>query len=102
MFLRLQPYIQTSLVQRPYQKLAFRYYGPYKIIARVGDVAYKLQLPEGSKIHDVLHVSQLKQAVGLDVTLAGLNPLDDAVLQSLHVPCHILDNMYSEAKGAPR
>lgn len=50
-YLRLQPFLQTSLAQRPYQKLAFHYYGPYKIIARVGAVAYKLALPCTSKIH---------------------------------------------------
>lgn len=35
-FLKLQLFIQTSMAQRPYQKLAFRYYGPYPIISRVG------------------------------------------------------------------
>lgn len=59
-FLKLQPFIQTSIAQRPYQKLAFRYYGPYSVEARVGAVAYKLKLPEGAKIHPVVHVSQLK------------------------------------------
>lgn len=34
--LKLQPFIQTSVAQRPHQKLAFRYYGPYKVLARVG------------------------------------------------------------------
>src|SRR4051812_31257667 len=86
-YLRLQPYIQTSLAQRPYQKLAFRYYGPYKIIGHVGAVAYELQLLVDSKIHNVMHVSQLKQAIGVDVPIAGLLPPDNATLQALHVPC---------------
>lgn len=101
-FLRLQPYIQTSMAQRPYQKMAFRYYGPYPILARMGAVAYKLQLPEGSKIHPVVHVSQLKKAVGMDKPVRGLAPPDDAVLQAIHTPCHILDDRYSEAASAPR
>lgn len=42
-YLRLQPYIQTSVAQRPFQKLAFRYFCPYPVIACVGKVAYKLQ-----------------------------------------------------------
>ena len=101
-YLRLQPYIQTSLAQRPYQKLAFRYYGPYKIIGRVGAVAYKLQLPAGSKIHNVVHVSQLKQAVGVDMPIAGSLPPDNATLQALHVPCSILDDRYGGASSTTR
>lgn len=65
--LKLQPFIQTSVARRPFQKLAFRYYGPYTIQARVGTVAYRLNLPATSKIHPVVHVSLLKKALGATV-----------------------------------
>lgn len=44
-------------------KLAAKYYGPFKIMAKVGGLAYKLELAVGSKIHHVLHVSQLKKKI---------------------------------------
>jgi hypothetical protein len=45
-------------------KLAPRYIGPYQILARRGEVAYHLRLPENlSVVHDVFHVSQLKKCL---------------------------------------
>ena len=43
-------------------KLSPRYIGPYEILERIGPVAYRLALPpELSGIHDVFHVSMLRQ-----------------------------------------
>nr|GEZ88082.1 putative reverse transcriptase domain-containing protein [Tanacetum cinerariifolium] len=47
-----------------HRKLSLRYIGPFKILARVGRVAYTLELPKELKgIHSMFHVSNLKKCL---------------------------------------
>ncbi|WVZ52877.1 hypothetical protein U9M48_003883 [Paspalum notatum var. saurae] len=58
-------------------KLVPRYIGPFKIVERKGEVAYKLELPSNlSGIHDVFHVSQIKKCLRVPEEQAPLEGLD--------------------------
>ena len=59
-YVKIQQYIQSSLAQRSNQKLSFQFFGPYRVLARVGSVAYRLELLASSSIHPVFHVLQFK------------------------------------------
>ena len=45
-------------------KLSSRYIGPYEILERIRELAYRLELPpELSQLHDVFHICMLRKYV---------------------------------------
>src|ERR1044072_10003317 len=75
-------------------KLAPRYIGPFRILAKRGQVAHQLELPPHlSRVHDVFHVSQLRRCFKdpiRDVDHEMLDLQDD--LSYREYPIRILDS----------
>lgn len=89
--LHMQPYTQSSVVNRPYPKLAYKFFGPYKILERIGKVAYKLELPSGSNIHPVFHISQLKSFHPDHTPVFSILPVTTDLQATEAQPASILD-----------
>lgn len=43
-------------------KLSSRYFGPFDVVERVGETAYRLKLPLSYRMHDVINIQHLKKA----------------------------------------
>ncbi|GKC73121.1 putative reverse transcriptase domain-containing protein, partial [Tanacetum coccineum] len=81
-------------------KLNPRYVGPFKVLAKIGAVAYKLELPqELSRVHNTFHVSNLKKFYAdepLALLLDGLH-IDDK-LHFVEKPVEIMDHEVKQFK----
>jgi hypothetical protein len=74
-FIRLQPYKQMSLKQQKKDnKFAPKYYGPYKLLQRIENMDYKLELPPSSHVHLVFHVSCLNKVVNDKIQVQTILP----------------------------
>ncbi|GJS77425.1 hypothetical protein Tco_0727306 [Tanacetum coccineum] len=84
-------------------KLNPRYVGPFKVLEKVGSVAYKLELPqELSRVHNTFHLFNLRKCYSdepLSVPLEGLH-VDDK-LRFMEEPVEIMDQEVKRLKQSP-
>ncbi|KAJ9556413.1 hypothetical protein OSB04_011027 [Centaurea solstitialis] len=74
-------------------KLGPRFIRPFKVIARVGKVAYRLELPpELNQIHDTFHVSQLRKCLADETAHVPIDDIQvDERLNDIERPIAILE-----------
>ncbi|XP_070672131.1 uncharacterized protein [Malus domestica] len=91
-FLKLSPWKGVVRFGKK-RKLSPRYIGPYQIVERVGEVAYRLALPpELARVHNVFHVSMLRRYVSDPSHVIPPQPLEiNPNLTYDEVPVTILD-----------
>lgn len=100
-YVKLRPYRQLSVRQGRSNKLTKRYFGPFCILERIGQVAYRLQLPPGSKIHPIFHCSLLRPHHGPFELPTSPLPPDAVHNHPILRPLTILDSRLDTSVSPP-
>jgi hypothetical protein len=98
-YLRLQPFKHNAFNLHQSLKLTTKYYGPFRVLEKIGPAAYKIQLPTIADIHPIFNVSQLKKHLGAKVVAQANLPLvtPDGYIKTK--PLEVLDTRAIPRRG---
>ncbi|GKF26653.1 hypothetical protein Tco_0082547 [Tanacetum coccineum] len=82
------------------EKLNPRYIGPFKIIAKIGTIAYRLELPDKlSRVHSTFHVTKLKKCMADEPFAIPLDEIQvDDKLNFIEEPVEVTDREVKRLK----
>ncbi|GJV12681.1 hypothetical protein Tco_1354222 [Tanacetum coccineum] len=96
----LTPHRQVTMRKSSYNKMSSKYYWPFQIIKKVGQVTYELEWHASSQIHKVFHVTQLKKCTHPVVTSGALLDCDTKGLL-IKTLVAILERRLGKLKNSP-
>ena len=101
-YVKLRPGRQRSLTgHHHHPKLSKRFFGPFLVTERIGEVAYRLQLPPKSQVHPMFHSSLLRAHHGPSPASPATWPLQFRDQQPLHRPLCFLDSKLNRNTTPP-
>ena len=92
---------QRSVTGATHSKLSKCYFGPFRILARVGVVAYRLDLPDEARIHPVFHCSLVRPYHGEPPSTTASWPLQLHGHKPIPRPLCVLDTKFDDSTSPP-
>lgn len=100
-YVNLRPHRQRSVAGDTHSKLSKRFFGPFQIVDRIGQVAYRLRLPDTARIHPAFRCSLLRTHHGRLPSSLDTWPLQVVDHKPIPRPLCFLDSKMDDSTSPP-